>query len=121
MNRTEAFVRLLAKKYPSLQPYLAEHINDHFGEVLPHVFFGTVTDWIVSLAITVRTDPHSERELSDVLQLLEEMYASGDEDLQELLCVSFLESLPDFDEPGGNVRAMLGKSLRAELRAIENL
>ena len=119
MNRAEAFVRLLAEKYSALQPLLAEHLDNNFGEVLPHVFFEDVTSWIVLLTTEARTDPDSKRQLADVLEHLEEAYLTGDEGLENLLCASFLESLPGREEPGGEVRGMLGKTLRAKLRAIE--
>lgn len=119
-KKTESFVRTLVDQFPSLKPLLDEHLADNFGELLPHVFFGDVVIWILSLFASARLDPDSSsgRELAEVLQLLEETYSGGDDELQELLSVSFLESLPRPGEDGSDMREWLGPSLTRQLQIL---
>lgn len=37
----------LVGKFPRLEPLLREHLADNFGEVLPHLFFGDLTRYVV--------------------------------------------------------------------------
>lgn len=116
---TEKLVEMLVDRFTSLRPLLNEHLADNFNKLLPHVFFGDVARWIVSLATgkTAAAKLASRRELVQVLAFLETAYATGDEDQQELIAVSFLENLPSSEETGSEVRTMLGPSLAAQLRA----
>jgi hypothetical protein len=117
---TEGFVRDLAVRFPSLVPLLEEHLNDNFGELLPHIFFGDVVRW----AVTLMTMTDAERNLTSLLELrkflsyLESAYSSGNDELQELLSVSFLENLPRPGEDGAAIRKQLGPSLTRQLQII---
>jgi len=114
-----SFVRSLATRWPGLGPILEEHINDNFGEILPHVFFGDLTRYVLSLlGEASRGDEAARRELREILDYLEETYAGGDVELQELIFVSFLENLPRPDEDGAQIREMVGPHLRRQLLVI---
>lgn len=120
---TIGFIEKLVGKYPRLKPIFDEHVSDNFGEVLPHLFFGDLTRYIVSrfLEVESRVAPESldaEAELRPLLSDLEAAYASGDEEIQELISVSFLENLPRPDEEASLLRAWLGPELSAQLRVI---
>jgi hypothetical protein len=119
-RRTEAFVRSLVERFPALRPLLHEHLADNFGEMLPHVFFGDLTRRVLSLLDPSEDKEVFERrsELRDILTVLEAAYASGDEELQELISVSFLEHLPRPGEPGAAIRQMLGPTLSEQLLII---
>ena len=119
-EKTETFVRALVDRFPSLQPLFDEHVADNFGELLPHVFFGDIVRWVLSLLATAKFRPESTsgRRLTAVLQLLEETYSGGDGELQELLSVSFLENLPRPGEVGAEIRDQLGPSLTRQLKVI---
>jgi hypothetical protein len=110
-----AFVRELAVRFPGLGAPLAEHIEENFGEVLPHVFFYEITEYAVSLANSEELP--QRRELRALLNYLEETYGSQ-EQLQELISVSFLENLPRPDEAASHIRAMLGPHLKRQLDVI---
>jgi len=118
-EKTVAFVQAMTTRFPALRPLLDEHVSDNFGEVLPHVFFGDVTSFVVALA--TQADGHGSpqrRELADLLRHLEDSFVAGDGELQELISVSFLEALPRTGEPGAEVRGMVGTNLRAALDVI---
>ena len=99
---------------------LDEHIQDNFGEVLPHVFFGDLTRYVVSLFLGVvqSGDGGTQQDLRGILDFLEEAYEGGDPEVQELISVSFLEHIPMADEAGWELRKMLGPSLYEQLRII---
>ncbi len=117
---TEAFVQALVERSPSLAPLLEEHLRDNFGELLPHIFLGDVVRWVLTLMATARAEGSltAQRELREFLCRLEDTYASGNEELQELLSMSFLENLPRSGEDGAEIRNQLGPTLTKQLRVI---
>lgn len=101
----------LVAKFPTLEPVLREHLADNFGEVLPHLFFGDLTRYVVSEF--VRTGgPGRVQPMLDELELA---FSAGDDEVAELIAVSFLENLPGPGEAGGAVKDLLGPRLRSEL------
>jgi hypothetical protein len=122
-DATIEFIQLLVRRYPRLQPIFDEHVSDNFGEVLPHLFLGDLTRYSVSRFVAVESgmlpkDSEAEWELRRLLSDLEDAYSAGDEELQELISVSFLENLPRPDEEASGLRAWLGPALLAQLRVI---
>jgi hypothetical protein len=119
-TKTERFSSDLANRFPSLGAVLAEHMKDNFGAILPHVFFGDVTRWLVGLVTVANTAEalRNRKELTSALGYLENAYNSGDEELQELISVSFLENLPRPGERGAEIRQMVGPSLSGQLKRI---
>lgn len=117
---TEDFVRALVERFPRLAPLLEEHLADNFGELLPHIFLGDVVRWVLTLMATARAEGSltAQRELRQFLSHLEDTYASENEELQELLSVSFLENLPRPGEEGAEIRTQLGPTLTQQLRVI---
>lgn len=77
-------------------PELGPVINDHiamFGEVLPHVLIGDVTRFVVAA--------HSEgrSEVEDrCLRLLDRALRQGDDDVVNLVAVSFVENTAPWEE-----------------------
>jgi hypothetical protein len=118
-SRSVEFVRSLVSRFPNLTNVLAEHIADN-DEILPHLFFGDLTRYVETLHGVARADSvsPSKQELRSILAYLEETYAGGDEELQELISVSFLEHLPRRGESGWELRDMLGPQLTRQLRVI---
>lgn len=118
--KTVAFVRSLVERFPRLVGLLDEHIEDNFGEILPHLFFGDLTRYVVSLFLAARDggDKSTRQELRAILDFLEQSYASADDEVQELISVSFLEHLPRADEDGYELRKMVGRNLLGQLRVI---
>jgi hypothetical protein len=109
-DKQVALVRELVARFPKLSRLLEQHIND-YEEILTHVYFADVTNYLVSL-------PVASRELRDMLAFLEETFAAGDPDLQELIAASFLENLPFPEESGGEIRDMLGPALMRHLETF---
>ena len=111
----------LVRRVPALEPLLREHLADNFGEVLPHLFFGELTRYVVSELGGAGDDPRTQERkaaLQTLLDELEEGFANGGEEVAELICVSFLENLPRKGEEGDVVRDLLGPRLKSELKRI---
>ena len=109
----------LAGRFPALEPLLREHRADNFGDVLPHVFFGDLTRFVVGEYRLVRErddlDGPVGGEMRALLDELEHAFASGDDEVCELITVSFLENLPRRGEENEGVRDQLGPTLTSEL------
>lgn len=87
---TQALVHDLVRARPELRLLLDEHLEDNDGELLPHVFFGDVTRWLVGNA---GDKPEAVRV---VLDLLESAWSAQEESVHEVIALSFLDDLgPD--------------------------
>lgn len=119
-ERTVAFVKDIVAQFPGLAALLEEHLHDNLGELLPHVFFGDLTRYMLTLLMTSNSGGglKPRRELREMLDFLEESFSSGDRELQELIGVSFLENIPRPGEDGSQLRSMLGTTLSIELRRM---
>ena len=93
-----ALVSRLAREVPRLSPLLAEHIGT-YDEVIPHVFFGELTPFLIEL----KDGPDADQSvLSATLSLLDKACVEGDESVTDVINVSFLENLAG----RGQLRAM---------------
>jgi hypothetical protein len=93
-------------------------LDDHIAfndEVLPHVFFGDVTRYIVK-GFDLRSPNRAEA--CQLLALFERGLEEGDEDVDNLICVSFLEGLP-VEEQYHRIRGAMGPLLRTEATRYE--
>jgi hypothetical protein len=118
-ERNISFVKSSVARFPTLNLLLEEHTKDNLNENLPHVFFGDVTRHVLSLLFAGSSDGlEAQRELRNILGYLENTYSAGDEELQELISVSFLENLPRPSEKGAQIREMVGSNLRRQLHVI---
>lgn len=108
-----AFVGALVHRFRVLLPILQEHLDD-YDALLPHVFMGDVTRWVLG-----EYQAHGESALlRDVLDFIESSYSRGDDHEQELISVSFLENFPRPNEEGSRLRALVGPSLSEQLDVI---
>lgn len=107
-----ALLGSLAWRFPALRPALDEHLSDNEGEILPHVLMGDYEQWCEG---AVGDD---DATLADVLAALEDAYATGGDEVENLISVSFLEELPEPGEPGSELRERVGPTLAKQLDAI---
>jgi len=115
-ERNIAFVHATVGHFPALQPLLNEHLEDQGGELLPHIFFGDLTRYLLQLLDKSKgnRNANAARELHEILDFLDQTYAN-DAVLQELISVSFLENLQ-----GENLqmRRLLGPHLKKQMKVI---
>jgi hypothetical protein len=115
-ERTVTFVSATVIRFPGLKALFAEHRRDNFGEVLPHVFFGDFTRYVIALLDQEQAGvAGAGNELREILAYLENSYAEGDEDICELIVVSFLENLTPWAGQDVRIREFVGPHLRHQL------
>lgn len=110
-DQTEAFARQVAGSVPALGDLLAEHLEDNNGVLLPHVYFGAVSQWVDD-ELTTHPESTSARR---VLEQIDAASATGGDDVRELINVSFLENLEDGSPVLDQLTPRL-RELRAEVR-----
>lgn len=107
------FIHDLAESLPALRLMLSEHIEDNFGEVLPHMFLGDVLRWMLS-----REAEDVQGEIAAVMSILEEAFSAGDARRKELISTGFVENLPRSGEAGAEIRRRLGPNLMGEASRV---
>lgn len=114
-----AFMNLLLKSFPDLRPIYEEHMKDYCGEMLPHYLLADVTRYVVSLCVQMKNRT-VRPELREILDFFEYNFSSGDDDIRELISVSFLENFPrpELEEEGLEIRNLVGPTLAKELQVI---
>lgn len=113
---TVAFVGALVYSFPALRQVLQEHLDDQEGEVLPHLFMADVERW---LEREVMNRPkQAADEVARILAFLEDAFAAGDSEVNEVIAASFLEHLPRPGDLGSEIRTMVGPRLRKQLQII---
>lgn len=88
---------------------------------LPHLVFGHITEFVISEFRRNRgasRDPSPGSPLGRAFRFLEEAYERGDEEVQNLVEVSFLENLHTAGEDLAELRKLLPARLR---KALDNL
>jgi len=108
-----AFVGALCFRFPELMPQLQEHIDDYDG-LLPHVFMGDVTRWVLQRFHDDPSDP-TVRQVLDFIEIAFEGATGGE---REIIGTSFLENLPRPGEENDGLRALLGSALQNQLHEI---
>jgi hypothetical protein len=106
-------VNRLVKQVPELLSLYDEHIRDN-KEILPHVYFGDVTRYVVQQIRSGQTGPATPVER--ILNYLEECIASGDEDVKELVVASFIENLMGEDDVVTCIKGQIGPYLKKEFK-----
>jgi hypothetical protein len=104
----------LLERVPELRAVYDEHVHD-YDELLPHVFLGDVTRYVVQQVRSGETTLSTER-IRRILESVEQYLASGDEEVEELVWVSFAENLSEYDDVLTCLRGMIGPNLANALR-----
>jgi hypothetical protein len=121
--RAKLIHQLVALAPEELGPLYRTHLEDNFGELLPHLMMADITRWLASLVGRTEDDEHpapADLELlHTVVAFLEEQFASGDEATRELIAVSFLENLWQTGDQYAAINNLLGPSLRSSLDQMD--
>ena len=113
---TVAYVGHLVHSTPDLLPVLQEHLDDLDGAVLPHLLMADIERWAETEAASGRVDKGSA--LNRVLMLLESGITADYSETRELVSVSFLEHIPRPEEPGSELRSLVGPRCAEVLTTI---
>ena len=119
---SDSFVDHLLSMVPELRRVYEEHLSEN-EELLPHVFLGDVTRFVITEFRKGRSDRGEPtldtRVLDRILDLLERAMKSSDTRLRELVSVSFLENLDQAGRDYLGIKGLLGPALVKELAQYE--
>lgn len=119
MSADKQFVHALVKKNSVLKEVYDEHIKDN-DELLPHVFMGDFTRKIVELDKNIRNKKAGGAEImivKNIMDDLERWMTSGNNEVKELIIVSFIENLIDYENKE-YIKIYFGKALLDEYEKI---
>ncbi|MEZ2126798.1 MULTISPECIES: hypothetical protein [unclassified Sinorhizobium] len=86
---TVSFACHLAFRFRELLPVLAEHIQDNSGEILPHILMYDYCRFVCG-------GPDGEHKWQrELLGYLENNFSESDDEISNLIAVSFIENIPD--------------------------
>ena len=100
----------MIRQTPDLKPAYDEHLKNN-DELLPHVFFGDVTRFV----ITKIESSENHEMIAKLLEYLEEGLQSGDEEIENLIGVSFAENLLGETKTIKLLNPFMGKLLKKEI------
>lgn len=119
LSDANALISRIRREVPVVEPVYQEHLTD-YDEVLAHVLMADIRRLAVRLhadALGGSADAHQQ--LTQLLALLEEGMQSPEEDVQELIAVSFLENLDRDDPQFSDLRNRMSPALSAELDSLD--
>lgn len=100
----------LIADHPHLRPSYEEHLEENYGELLPHLLIADICRWVVA---------EQDSDPLRVLQLLSwlEVHFAGVghvmDAVDNVIAFSFIEHLPLPSEPGAGVVHLLGPKMKA--------
>lgn len=111
-GRQVALLGALAWRFDDLRSRLDEHLEDNGQVILPHVLMADYERW------AEQAFEDGQPALREFLDMLEDAYCTGGDEIEELISVSFLEHLPRLGEPQSQLRELVGPALRRQLEVI---
>jgi hypothetical protein len=115
MKTQVEFIEELLQVEPALKAVFGAHICDN-DEVLPHVFMGDVTRFIIAAAERKNADSM----LPKLINFLEVQLATGGDEIENLISVSFIENLTGEVEAISVLIPMMGPCLRKEIMRLSH-
>ncbi len=106
-------INQLLERVPELQSTYDVHIHD-YDELLPHVFLGDVTRYVVQQVHS--GEMGTTKPVGRILDSLERCMESGDDQVKELVSVSFIENLAGHDDVLARLRALIGPNLMEQFK-----
>jgi hypothetical protein len=112
----DGVIESLVSEVPALRDLYRDHV-DFYEEVIPHLFFGVMTEFLVQCLREARSEePAQAKRLACVeatLAFLERAITRPDPKVQELVYVSFIEELFGVEpEVLSQMTAMMGPALK---------
>ena len=110
-EKTIEFTRRLVEAFPALEEDYENHVFNNAGETLPHLFASMeLMDAVVGSYLG--QEDYRALDWAEVLAYHDKQLAEEqDSEVRNVVTVSFLEDLPNRDEPGYGIVAHLGPNL----------
>ncbi|MEK6747633.1 MAG: hypothetical protein AABY83_00315 [Pseudomonadota bacterium] len=113
MDAGELFIERLLRVAPELKGAYEEHLVDN-DMLLPHVFMGDVTRFVVAAA----EGGNDRVVVQRILDYFEIELKAGEAESLELIRASFVENLTGESTVVNKLKPMMGTGLRREIEAI---
>ena len=113
MATNESFIGRLLRIVPELKDAYDEHVADN-DILLPHVFMGDVTRFVLAEISCIKGDVVVKR----ILDCLENEMLAGSAESMGLIRASFVENLVGASKAMPKLKLIMGPALRAEVEAI---
>ena len=111
----ETFARRLVRRFPEFQKAYQDHLRG-YGELVGHVFFGDTLNALLFSLLEAAENPGMIRQYID---FVEDMYANGDGDVQNIVEVTILERLGDDETVLRNAFTYFSEELMLASQSIE--
>ena len=117
-EKTVEFVQRLVKAFPALEEDYEIHVANNGGETLAHLFaFMELMDALVGAYLG--REEYRGLDWAAVLAYLDRVYVDDeDSEVRNVIAVSFVEDLPNRDEPGYGIVGHLGPNLARLFAAL---
>ena len=112
----EYFAQELGERFPEFRETYQEHL-EYYKELLGHVFFGGGT-LLGVLESLLKTNGEKEK-IRRYIDFVEDMYANGDDDVQNIVEVTILECLGDDETVLRNAFTYFSEELMLASQSIE--
>ena len=112
----EYFAQELGGRFPEFRETYQEHL-EYYKELLGHVFFGGET-LLGVLESLLKTNEEKEK-IRRYIDFVEDMYANGDDDVQNIVEVTILECLGDDETVLRNAFTYSSEELMLVSQSIE--
>ncbi len=112
----EYFAQKLGEQFPEFREAYQEHLA-YYEELLGHVFFGGET-LLGVLEPLLKTNQEKEK-IRRYIDFVEDMYANGDDDVQNIVEVTILECLGDDETVLRNAFTYFSEELMLASQSIE--
>jgi hypothetical protein len=116
-NSSKAFVKELLETVPELIPIYQKHIQDN-DALLAHVLMGRVSEYVIDQLRAGQTDEPSPA--SRTIRFFEHAMTVEDDDVQEIIHVSFVENVAEFVPELPILYDLMGPKLREVLVYYES-
>ena len=114
MSTNALFIEELLRLLPQLKSIYNEHLADNDDTLLPHVFMGDVTRFVIA-----ETKKSKRRDILQRLFVhLEEGLKGGPKEVKELIVVSFVENLTGETAVLKTIKPLMRPLLKKEIEAI---
>jgi hypothetical protein len=107
------YVEDLIASVPALQQLYEEHLHEN-DTLLPHVFFGEITRYVISKVCEAQHD-HS---IGRLLNELEKGVEKGPEAVRDLIRASFVENLCGETDAIKALKPLMGEKLKFDVLAM---
>lgn len=111
----ETFARRLVRQFPEFQREYQDHLRG-YGGLLGHVFFRDTLNAVLFPLLEVNENPGMIRQYID---FMEDMYANGDSDVQNIVEVTILERLGDEEAVLRNAFTYFSEALMLASQSVE--